>query len=67
MTPRALVVLRVARGAPPPDGAALRAALAKDRLRLALPPAPDVEFRLAGPYAIEIDDRPLDEYVVWET
>jgi hypothetical protein len=28
--------------------------------------ASDVEYRLAGPYAIEIDGQALDEYVAWE-
>ena len=41
-------------------------AIAADRAKLALPPADDAEYRLAGPYAIELDGRSLDEYVAWE-
>ena len=66
MTPRALVVLRVARGAPPPDDATIRAAIGADRARLALPAGDGEEYRLAGPYAIELAGRALDEYVAWE-
>jgi hypothetical protein len=64
--PRALVVLRVARGATPPDEAAIRAAIAADRARLALPAGKVVDYRLAGPYALEVDGRAVDEYVAWE-
>jgi uncharacterized lipoprotein YbaY len=64
--PRALVVLRVARGASPPDETAIRAAIVADRARLALPRDAVVEYRLAGPYAIEVDGRAVDEYVAWE-
>jgi len=64
--PRALVVLRVARGATPPDARAIRAAIEVDRARLSLPSAGVVAWRLAGPYAIEIDGQALDEYVAWE-
>ena len=66
MPPRALVVLRVPRGAAPPAEDDIRAAIGDDRARLALP-ADDVgAYRLAGPYAIELDGRSLDEYVAWE-
>jgi hypothetical protein len=64
--PRALVVLRVPRGAPAPDDAAIRSALAGDRARLALPPVAGVTYRVAGPYAIEIGGQALDEYCAWE-
>jgi len=64
--PRALVVLRVPRGAPAPAEPDLRAAIAADRARLALPPAADAGYRLAGTYAIELEGRSLDEYVAWE-
>ena len=64
--PRALVVLRVPRGAAAPDDAAIRGALAGDRVRLALPPAAGIAYRVAGPYAIEIGGRALDEYCAWE-
>jgi hypothetical protein len=65
-TPRALVVLRVPRGGPPPADPDVRAAIAADRARLSLPAASDASYRLAGPYAIELDGRALDEYVAWE-
>jgi hypothetical protein len=66
VSPRALVVLRVGRGAAPPASADVRAAIAADRVRLALPPAPLLEYRLAGPYAIELGGAAVDEYVAWE-
>ena len=65
-SPKALVVLRVPRGAGAPAEPELRAAIAADRARLALPPAELVAFRLAGPYAIDLEGRALDEYVAWE-
>ena len=63
---RALVVLRVPRGTAPPGEAAIRAAIEADRARLALPPVHGPDYRVAGPYAIEVGGRPLDEYVAWE-
>ena len=66
ISPSALVVLRVARGAAPPAAREVRAAIAADRARLALPPADDADYRVAGPYAIELEGRSLDEYVAWE-
>jgi hypothetical protein len=65
-SPRALVVLRVPRGAPAPAAADVRAAITADRARLALPATDDAGYRLAGPYAIELEGRALDEYVAWE-
>ncbi len=63
----ALTVIRVPRGQPPPGEAALRAAIARDRERLQLPPERDRrDFAVAGPYAITLDGKELDEYVVWE-
>jgi hypothetical protein len=64
--PRALVVLRVPRGTAAPDDAAIRGALAGDRARLALPSLASVSYRVAGPYAVEIGGRALDEYCAWE-
>ena len=64
--PRALIVLRVPRGAAPPAERDIRAAIASDRARLALPEADISAYRLAGPYAIQVDGRSLDEYVAWE-
>jgi len=64
--PKALVVLRVARGAPAPQDRDIRVAIATDRARLALPSAETVDYRLAGPYPVELDGRSLDEYVAWE-
>ncbi len=66
VSPRALVVMRVGRGAAPPASSDVRAAIAADRARLALPPAPLLEYRLAGPYPIELGGEAVDEYVAWE-
>lgn len=63
---RALVVLRVMRGGLPPDARQIRDAIQADRARLALPPADGIEYRIAGPYRIEIAGAALDEYVAWE-
>jgi hypothetical protein len=60
------VVLRVSRGDPAPDESAIRTALAADRARLALTPYADLDYRLAGPYAVLIGGETLDEYVAWE-
>ena len=65
-SPRALVVLRVARGAAAPDEHDIRARIAADRARLGLPPDGDGGYRLAGPYPIELGGQALDEYVAWE-
>jgi len=64
--PRALVVMRVGRGAAPPASADIRTAIAADRTRLSLPPAPLLEYRLAGPYPVLLGGEALDEYVAWE-
>jgi hypothetical protein len=64
--PRALVVVRVERGATRPSDADIRRALQADRAALALPPVDGLAFRLAGPYPIVVDGRALDEYVAWE-
>ena len=63
---RALIVLRLPRGAAPPSEPDIRAAIENDRARLALPVDDVGAYRLAGPYAIEVDGRSLDEYVAWE-
>jgi len=66
-TASALTVLRVARGQPPPPEEELRAAIARDRTRLRLPPEKYArDYSVAGPYAITVDGQELDEYVVWE-
>lgn len=66
-TATALAVVRVQRGQPRPAEDDLRAALAHDRERLSLPPEKYVcDFAVAGPYAVTVDGRELDEYVVWE-
>ncbi len=66
-TPSALTVVRLRRGEPQPSDAAIRAALASDRERLHLPPEKfERDYAVAGPYAITIDGKELDEYVVWE-
>jgi len=66
-TATALTVLRVARGAPHPSEAELRAALQNDRGVLAVADQPLIcDFAVAGPYAIVVDGKEMDEYVVWE-
>jgi len=65
-SPRALVVLRVSRGAGPPSERDIRARIDADRARLGLPPDGAPTYRLAGPYAIELGGQALDEYVAWE-
>ena len=66
-TATALAVVRVRRGQPRPAEKDFRAALAHDRERLYLPPEKYVcDFAVAGPYAVIVDGRELDEYVVWE-
>ena len=66
-TATALTVVRVPRGQAPPNEEAIRAAIAHDRERLHLPPEKYVcDFAIAGPYAIIVEGRDLDEYVVWE-
>lgn len=66
-TATALTVVRVPRGQAPPNEDAIRAAIARDRERLHLPPEKYVcDFAVAGPYAISVDGQELDEYVVWE-
>ena len=66
-TASALAVVRVQRGQPRPAEEDFRAALAHDRERLYLPPEKYVcDFAVAGPYAVTVDGRELDEYVVWE-
>jgi hypothetical protein len=64
---RALVLLRVPRGAEPPDDVRVAQALRDDRRRLGLTQAEDgASYRLAGPYSIEVGGQALDEYVAWE-
>jgi hypothetical protein len=63
----AFALIRVPRGAPRPSDDACRAAIALDRAQLRLPPLNGhVEFAVAGPYAVVVDDTELDEYTVWE-
>jgi len=64
--PKALVLLRLPRGAPAPSDDSIRAAIEGDRRRLGLAPASADQYRVAGPYRIEIRGEALDEYVVWE-
>jgi hypothetical protein len=66
VSPRALVVLRVARGSGAPNEPDIRARIDRDRARLGLPPDGDATYRLAGPYPIELGGQALDEYVAWE-
>ena len=64
--PKALVLLRVPRGSPSPADESIRAAIQADRRRLGLAPANGEQYRVAGPYRIEIGGEALDEYVAWE-
>jgi len=66
-TASALTVIRVERGAPQPSREQLQQALARDRAALHIEKV-DVlcDFGVAGPYAISVDGKDLDEYVVWE-
>lgn len=66
VSPKALVVLRVARGAVHPAEPDIQEAIRDDRRRLALPPVDSIPYRVAGPYPIEVDGQALDEYVAWE-
>ena len=64
---RALVLLRVPRGAAPPDDARIVQALRDDRRQLGLGEAQNgAGHRVAGPYSIEVGGQALDEYVAWE-
>ncbi len=65
-SPRALVLIRVPRGAAPPAGDAVERAILDDRRRLGLSANGRPDVVVAGPYAIELDGRPMDEYVAWE-
>ncbi|MFQ5665753.1 MAG: hypothetical protein ACE5I7_04905 [Candidatus Binatia bacterium] len=66
-TAQALAVVRVKRGHAPPTEEDARAAIARDRARLHLPPEKyRGDVSVAGPYAITVDGQELDEYVVWE-
>jgi hypothetical protein len=62
----ALILIRVDRDAPRPDAGGLREALAADRRQLGLSPDAVGEIAVAGPYPIRVNDRDVDEYVVWE-
>ena len=66
-TASALTVIRVSRGAPAPTPEDLRAAIEKDRAQQKLDGSKYfVDFSVGGPYAITVDGKELDEYVVWE-
>ena len=59
-------MVRVARGAGAPSERDIRARIDADRAQLGLGPGDAAGYRLAGPYAIELSGRALDEYVAWE-
>ena len=66
-TGTALTIIRVVRGQPAPAEDVLRAAIAQDRQRLHLPPQNHpYEIAVAGPFAVSVDGRELDEYLAWE-
>ena len=66
-TGSALTVIRVDRGQPAPTEADLRAAIARDRQRLHLPPQNHLhDVAVTGPFPVTVNGRELDEYVVWE-
>lgn len=63
----AFALLRVPRGAARPSEDAFRAALARDRAQLHLPPLNGhVEYAVAGPYPVAVNGEELDEWTVWE-
>ena len=66
VSPKALVVLRVPRGAARPSEPDIEEAIRDDRRRLALPAVDGITYRVAGPYPIEVGGQALDEYVAWE-
>ena len=61
-----LTLVRVERGSARPDEKTLREAVASERARLGVPARGVADLAVAGPYAIRIDGREVDEYVVWE-
>jgi hypothetical protein len=66
-SPLAVALLRVPRGRPRPSDEDFLRALARDREQLHLPKANGAtDFETAGPYAIIVDGKELDEWVVWE-
>jgi len=66
-TASALAIIRVVHGQPAPDEAQARAAVALDRARLHLPTEKvQRDVVVAGPYAVTLNKRIMDEYVVWE-
>lgn len=66
-TASALTVIRVFRGAPAPSPEDLRAAIQKDRAQQKLDEGKYfADVSVSGPYAITVDGKELDEYVVWE-
>jgi hypothetical protein len=66
-TPIALATLRIPRGEARPSDDTFRAAIERDRAFLRLPKANGViDFTVAGPYAVTVDGKELDEWVVWE-
>lgn len=64
----AFVLIRVPRGAPGPSDDACCAAIARDREQLRLPPPLNgrLEYGVAGPYEVTVNDTDLDEYTIWE-
>lgn len=63
----ALATVRVPRGRPRPSDETLRQALEDDRAKLHLAPANGLaDLAITGPYAVTLEGRELDEYVVWE-
>ena len=61
-----MAILRVPRGQKRPGGADFRAALARDREQLRLPPAEAAgELAIAGPYPISLNGAEPDARVGW--
>ncbi len=62
-----MTVIRISRGQPRPSATDLHAAITRDRERLHLAPVNHLhDVAVAGPYAVVVDGKELDEYVVWE-
>lgn len=63
----ALTTVRVPHGDPRPSEETFRKAIESDRTALGLHASDErTDLAIAGPYPITIDQKEIDEYVVWE-